>query len=207
MHIKRVPVNRDETKEFEQALSNLVALRRIPAGLAIYGYRVPVYRFALGQVNDAKPPIPQDSMTWRYFAGGKSPDRTVSGDVNLEQTPAVTNLTYGLAAYRTFTALTGLSSLRPGDPNAYTPQYLQIPGLLVEAFRLEPVQRGIDAARDAFVVPYHSLAGNFERLRPYSDADFFAAINDTAKRMPPQDDRERTPPQDDGGRMPPQKLR
>src|SRR4051812_19641450 len=98
MHIKYERVDRDESKAFEDALAQLVTLRRIRANLAIYRYRVPVYRLLLSDVEKNKPELPAQPTAWRYFAGGKSLEHTVSGDVNLDAKHPVSNLTYGVAA-------------------------------------------------------------------------------------------------------------
>jgi hypothetical protein len=189
MRIQFSPVDHQGRNAFRNALEQLAGFGRIPAKLPIYPYRVPVYRFESTVIQTDKPQIPAAPQIWRYFAGGSAPNATVTGDIALGQTVAVTNLIYGDAAFRTFQALVDLPNLDAADRGTYSVQYLQMPGLLVEMFRLDPVAPPPGAEAKVLLVPFHSLLGNFEKRKSYLDVEAFAEIQRALKRLVLKDDR------------------
>jgi hypothetical protein len=184
MRIEYSAIDPAESKAFQKALEQVAALRRIPANLPIYPYRVPVYRFQVKEVADGKPQLPAKTSAWRYFAGGSSREATVSGDVQLGARIPVINLTYGEVAFQTLNFVVNLPQRNSEDEGIYAPQLIQIPGALVETIRLEPAPGPDNKAKGPQVVPYHSLLPDLSNGRFYPGQDIFTKISGVLKTLP-----------------------
>lgn len=183
MHIEYEPVDPRESKIFQETLAQMAKLKRIPSGLTVYPFRVPVYRLTVDEVEKGTPQLAHGLVVWRYFAGRHVRNFIVCGDINITAPIPVNNLSYGDAAYRTFSALADLKTQNPGDGGIYSPQYLQIPGALFESIRLEPAPVAKNIAKDATIMPYHTLIPGFregpditKERRRYTEDELYAQL-------------------------------
>jgi hypothetical protein len=176
--VKPIP-SPDTWNAYREGLAELQALDRVPAGLPIG--EEPQQIFVLDLKDIVKGAGPEDAkpVVWQFLRGHDS-GPAVAADVGhpkAGEQPRLTSLARGPLINKSIEATRAVEKLAAVKANNYELRRLSIPGLSIRAFWLKSLEGGVDLA-----VPYHTVAREFEHMRPYPMHEFMSIVKRLATK-------------------------